>query len=68
MAQRERVLAVLSFTALLYENTYSRHVYNSLEHVVALLEVSNLAAIHTTIIPVRMYARSGRRLAHVVRV
>jgi hypothetical protein len=28
---RRRILAVLYFTALLYENTYSRHVYSSLE-------------------------------------
>ncbi|CAF0785839.1 unnamed protein product [Brachionus calyciflorus] len=39
------VLAVLQFTALLIEHSYSRHLYNSIEHLTTLLESTDFLVI-----------------------
>ena len=39
------LLAVLQFTALLIEHSYSRHLYNSIEHLTTLLESTDFHVI-----------------------
>ncbi|RNA17883.1 E3 ubiquitin- ligase HUWE1-like, partial [Brachionus plicatilis] len=39
------LLAVLQFTALLIEHSYSRHLYNSIEHLTTLLESTDFLVI-----------------------
>lgn len=39
------LLAVLQFTALLIEHSYSRHLYNSVEHLTTLLESTDFLVI-----------------------
>ena len=40
--KRELLLQTLHFTALLIEHSFSRHLYNSVEHLIQLLEASDM--------------------------
>ena len=42
---KKLLLAVLQFTALLIEHSYSRHLYNSIEHLTTLLESTDFYVI-----------------------
>ncbi|XP_078678082.1 E3 ubiquitin-protein ligase HUWE1-like isoform X6 [Branchiostoma floridae x Branchiostoma belcheri] len=42
---KERLLKVLQFTALLIEHSFSRHLYNSMEHVTRLLSSSDMGLV-----------------------
>ena len=42
LQKRELLLQTLHFTALLIEHSFSRHLYNSVEHLIQLLEASDM--------------------------
>jgi E3 ubiquitin-protein ligase HUWE1 len=42
---KQLLLALLQFTALLIEHSYSRHLYNSIEHLTSLLESTDFLVI-----------------------
>lgn len=56
--------AVLQFTALLYENTYSRTIYASLEHVVTLLECASLTVVNCALRALYVFTRRSTLLMH----
>lgn len=61
---RREAEAVLQFTALLYENTYSRTIYASLEHVVTLLECASLAVVNYALRALYVFTRRSTLLMH----
>lgn len=43
--KRQLLLAILNFTTLLIEHSFSRHLYNSVEHLTQLLSSTNMEII-----------------------
>lgn len=43
--EKELLLCILQFTALLIEHSFSRHLYNSMEHLTALLSSSDMQVV-----------------------
>lgn len=43
--KRELLLAIISFTALLIEHSFSRHLYNSIEHLITLLSSTDMQIV-----------------------
>ncbi|KAH7639382.1 e3 ubiquitin-protein ligase huwe1-like protein [Dermatophagoides farinae] len=43
--KRELLLAVISFTSLLIEHSFSRHLYNSIEHLITLLSSNDMQIV-----------------------
>lgn len=46
---RDLVLGILNFTALLIEYSCSRHIYNSIDHVISLMCVADLEVTHSVL-------------------
>ncbi|XP_043204561.1 E3 ubiquitin-protein ligase HUWE1-like, partial [Amphibalanus amphitrite] len=75
--KRELLLQTLHFTALLIEHSFSRHLYNSVEHLIQLLEASDMQVVLHVLNLIYMFSKrsnfisrlsSDRREALVVRL
>ncbi|XP_037091019.1 E3 ubiquitin-protein ligase HUWE1-like [Pollicipes pollicipes] len=75
--KRELLLQTLHFTALLIEHSFSRHLYNSVEHLIQLLEASDMQVVLHVLNLIYMFSKrsnfitrlgSERRGALIVRL
>ncbi|KRX45470.1 E3 ubiquitin-protein ligase HUWE1 [Trichinella murrelli] len=63
--QEKLVIGILQFTALLFENTFSRDIYNSMEHIVVLLESSSISILAATLNLINVFSKRSTFLSRL---
>uniref|UniRef100_A0A183IVW6 HECT-type E3 ubiquitin transferase n=1 Tax=Soboliphyme baturini TaxID=241478 RepID=A0A183IVW6_9BILA len=58
---------VLNFTSHLFEHTFSRHLYNSMEHLITLLESSRMNVVLSTLSLLYVFSKRSSFLTHIPR-
>ncbi|MFH4980661.1 hypothetical protein AB6A40_007370 [Gnathostoma spinigerum] len=55
-----QVLKIIAFTTLLFESTYSRSIYSSVDHIMQLLDVSNMEVVVKTLNLIHVMSKRSR--------